>query len=95
MAPSKLTDTDKLKIWRKMRAKYTSIRSAIVKFKVGQHVRISKEKFKFEKGGERNYTTEIFRIHKVVRKIRRPEYELEDLLGKIIEGSVMRKNSGP
>jgi hypothetical protein len=78
MDPSKLTDTDILKIWRKMRAKHASVSSAPVKFKLGQHVRISKEKLKFAKGGKQNYTTEIFRIHEVVRKIPRPVYELED-----------------
>jgi hypothetical protein len=50
MAPSKVTDTDILKIWSKMRAKQTSVRRAPVKFKVGQHVRISKEKLKYAKG---------------------------------------------
>jgi hypothetical protein len=30
-----------------------------VKFKVGQHVRISKEKLKFAKGGEQNYHRNI------------------------------------
>jgi transposase len=76
MAPSKLTDTDTLKIWRKMRAKHNSLRRAPVKFKVGRHVRISKEKLKFAKCGEQNYTTEIFQIHKVVPRTPRPVYEL-------------------
>jgi hypothetical protein len=57
MAPSKVTDTDVLKIWRKMRAKQTSVRRAPAKFKVGQHVRISKEKLKFAKGV--NKTTQL------------------------------------
>jgi hypothetical protein len=47
MAPSKVMDTDIFKIWRKMRAKHNSTRRAPVKFKVGQHFRISKEKIKF------------------------------------------------
>jgi hypothetical protein len=50
IVPSKVTDTDILKIWRKMRGKQTSVRRAPVKFKVGQHVQISKEKLKFAKG---------------------------------------------
>ena len=52
---------------------------------MGQHVRISKEKI-FAKGGEQNYTTEIFLIIKVIRRTPRPVYELEDLNGKVIEG---------
>jgi hypothetical protein len=40
---------------------------------------------KSAKGGEHNYTTEIFRIMKVIRRTPRPVYELEDLNGKVIE----------
>jgi hypothetical protein len=65
-----------------MRTRHNSIRRAPVKFKVGQHIRISKEKLKFAKGGEQNYSTQIFRIQKVVSGISRPMYELVDLLGK-------------
>jgi hypothetical protein len=57
MAPSKVTDSDILKIWRKMRAKQTSVRRTPVKLKVGHHVRISKEKLKFPKGV--NKTTQL------------------------------------
>jgi hypothetical protein len=67
-----------------MRARHISIRSAPVKCKVGQHVRISKEKLKFAKGCQQNYTTEIFRVNKVVHKIPRPVYGLPDFLGKHI-----------
>jgi hypothetical protein len=52
---------------------------------VGQHVRISKEKLNFAKGSEQNYTTEIFKIQKVVRNIPRLVYELVDQLGKHID----------
>jgi hypothetical protein len=64
MAPSKVTVTDILKIWNKMRARRKSIQRAPVKFKAGQHIRICKQKLKFAKGGEQNYTTEIFKIKK-------------------------------
>jgi len=39
-----------------------------LKFRVNQHVHISKEKMKFVKGGEQNYTTEIFKVRKVVHR---------------------------
>ena len=39
---------------------------------VGQHVRISKEKMKFAKGSEQNYTDEIFRIEKFIHRTPRP-----------------------
>jgi hypothetical protein len=76
MAPSKVTDYDILLIWHKMRTNHGSIWRAPVKFKVGQNVRISKEKLKFAKGGEQNYTTEIFKRLKVVFRIPRTVYEL-------------------
>ena len=38
---------------------------------VGQHVRISKKKLKFEKGSEQNYTDEIFRMVNVIRRTAR------------------------
>ena len=52
MAASKVTDTDILAIWNRMRSRHSVIRSAAVRFSVGQHVRISKEKRTFAKGGE-------------------------------------------
>jgi len=49
-------------------------------------VRISKEKMKFAKGGEQNYTTEIFKIRKFVYRTPRPVFELGELRGEEIEG---------
>jgi hypothetical protein len=56
------------------------------KFRVGQNVRISKEKMKFAKGGEQNYTTEVLQVIKLIRRTPRPLYELEDLNRKVING---------
>jgi dTDP-glucose pyrophosphorylase len=53
---------------------------------VGQHVLISKKKMKFAEVGEQNYTMEVFRIIKVIRRKPRPVYELEDLNQKLIKG---------
>jgi hypothetical protein len=78
-----------------MRAQQTSVRRAPVKFKVGQHVRISQEILKFAKGGEQNYTTEIFHIHKEVPRTPRPVYELVDLLGKHMEGQFYAEELSP
>jgi len=86
MPPARVTDSNVLVIWKRMNEKRSRIPTARPKFHVGQHVRISKEKIKFAKGGEHNYTTEIFRIIKVIRRIPRPVYELEDLNGKVIDG---------
>jgi len=76
-----------LTIWNKMQGKADRTRRlSELKFRVGQHVRISKEKVKFAKGGEQNYTTEIFKVHKVVHRTPRPVFEPEDLRGQEIEG---------
>jgi hypothetical protein len=53
MAPSKVGESDVLAIWNKMRDRQNKIKTAVAKFRVGQHVRITKEKLKFAKGGNK------------------------------------------
>jgi len=67
MAPSKVTDSDVLATWKKIN-KRLRVRSVRDKLRVGQHVRISKEKMKFAKGAEQNFSQEIFRITKVIKR---------------------------
>jgi len=62
-----------------MKEKRLRIRAVRAKFRSAQHVRITKEKMKFAKGGEQNFSTEIFRIAKVIERRPRPVFELEDL----------------
>jgi len=45
---------------------------------LGQHVRISREKKKLAKSAEENFSTEIFRIAKVLERRPRPLYESEE-----------------
>jgi len=59
MAPAIVTEKDVLALWNRMNEKRSRIPVARPKFRVGQHVRISKETMKFAKGGS---------------KIRRPRY---------------------
>jgi len=54
------------------------------KHRVGQHVRISK-KAKFAKTAEQNFSTEVFRIIKVIHRTPRPKHELEDLNKQLID----------
>ena len=56
------------------------------KFKIGDHVRISKVKRTFEKGYLPNWTTEIFVIRDIKHKYPRTTYFLKDLEGEEIEG---------
>ena len=69
-----------------MNKKKWSVRAIRAKFRVGQYVRISKDKMKFAKGYEQNFRTEIFGIAKVKEWIPRPVYELEDLNKTPIDG---------
>jgi hypothetical protein len=78
IAPSQVTNSDILAIWQRLNYSQSGVQTAKAKFRVGQHVRISKQKMKFAKGGEQNYTIEIFRIVKVIHRSPRPVYELED-----------------
>jgi hypothetical protein len=95
MAPSQLSDSDILAIWEKMKEKRSRIPIAQPKLRVAPNVRISKEKIKFAKGGEQNYTTEVFRIIKVTRRTPRPVYELEDLNRKVIDGQFYNEELTP
>ena len=65
MVPAAVTVKRVLELWTRMNGR-SHVRLGRVKFNVGQHVRISKEKMKFAKGSEQNYTDEIFRIVKVI-----------------------------
>ena len=62
---------------------------------MGLHVRISREKMKFAKGAEQNYSLEIFRINKVIQRSKRPVYELDDLNKTPIEGQFYHKELTP
>jgi len=62
MAPSRVTESDVLAIWKRMNRRRRCIRVAKVKFSVGQHVRISKEKMKFAKGGEQIFPRKYFAL---------------------------------
>jgi hypothetical protein len=64
-----VTDKDTLKIWKHLQQRGQRIRSAQAKFRVGQHVLIIKEKMIFAKGSEQNFSTEIFKIIKVIPKV--------------------------
>jgi hypothetical protein len=68
---------------------------ATAKFRVGQHVRISKGKMKFAKTAEHNLSTEIFRIVKVIHRRPRIVYVIEELNGTPIDGQFYSKELTP
>jgi hypothetical protein len=86
MAPVRVTDSDVLAMLTRMNMKDRKIPIAKPRYRVAKHVRISNKKIKLAKGGEKNYTTKVFRTIKVIRRTPRPVYELEDLNHKVIDG---------
>jgi len=67
MAPSRMTGSDVLAIWNRMRRR-RHIGVAKVIFSVGQHVRISKEKMNFAKGDEQYFSAEVFPISRLIAR---------------------------
>ena len=78
-----------------MQKRRGKVRVNIARYSVGQHVRISKEKAKFGKSAEQNFSTKIFRIIKVIHRTPRPVYELEDLNRKMIDGQFYEEELSP
>lgn len=85
MEPLSVTKENERQVLRNLYGSTTKFK-ANSKFKIGDTVRISKEKMHFEKGYQQNWTTEIFTIHQTIQ--RRPTvYKLKDLAGEIIKGT--------
>ncbi|GBN67375.1 Putative uncharacterized transposon-derived protein F54H12.3 [Araneus ventricosus] len=85
MTPTSVTFENQSQAWKNL---YTEKKTKLTKpkFKVGDTVRISKEKLLFEKGYEQNWTLEIFTIDQVL--LRNPVvYKLKDLSSELIQGS--------
>ena len=78
MPPSKVNPSNIYSIWKKwsLRAKIPQGR---IKSKVGDFVRITKEKVKFAKGYEQSFSTVIFQAVKVIQRMPQTVYELSDL----------------
>jgi hypothetical protein len=95
MTPAGVGESDILAIWQRMNKRKNRIPTAKAKFSIGQHVRISKGKMKFPKGAEQNFSTEIFKITKVVRRTSRPVSELEDLNCTPIIGKLYQEELTP
>jgi allophanate hydrolase subunit 2 len=91
MAPSRVTDADVLAIWKRKQNKSVRIKKAPT-FRVGQHVRISKEKMRFTKAAEQNFSSEIFKVTKVIERSPRVVYEIEDINGTTIDGHSIGRN---
>jgi hypothetical protein len=78
-----------------MQARKQRVRVATAKFRVGEHVRIIKVKMKIANAAEQNFSTEIFRIVKVIHRLLRVVYKLEDLHGTPKEGQFSSEDLTP
>ena len=86
MPPSKVNPSDIYSVWQRMNCLLAKISQGRVKLKVGDLVRITKEKVKFAKEYEQTFSTEIFRFTKVIQQVPQPVYELTELQKRPIEG---------
>jgi hypothetical protein len=86
MPPSKVNPSNIYSVWQRTKACRSKIPKGAVKFKVGDNVRITKEKVKFAKGYEQTFSTEIFKVVKVIQRMPQPVYKLSDLQDRPIEG---------
>jgi transposase InsO family protein len=86
MPPNKVNRSDIYAVWERVNSLRTAIPRGHVNFRVGNLVRITKEKLKFAKGYEQTFSTEIFQVVKVIHRMPQPVYELIELQGRPIEG---------
>jgi transposase InsO family protein len=86
MAPFNINARNILSVWKRVKNKQGRIPTQAARYKQGQTVRIAKEKFKFAKGFEQNFSREIFKISKVIEHSPQPVYELYDLNDNVIDG---------
>jgi phosphopantetheine adenylyltransferase len=86
MPLNKVNPSNIYAVWQRVNSVRTDIPQGHVEFRVGDLVRITKEKVKFAKGYEQTYSTEIFQVVNVIRRMPQTVYELPDLQGRAIEG---------
>ena len=86
MAPSKVSPSNIYYVWQNVNSLRAKIPHGRVNFKVGDLVRITKQKVAFVKGYEQTFSTEIFKVVKVITRVPQTLYELSDLQNCSTEG---------
>ncbi|KAF4519570.1 hypothetical protein B566_EDAN004777 [Ephemera danica] len=89
MAPNDVTLKNQSEVYDYLysgNGRYGKIKKKKIIFNVGDKVRITREKYTFEKGYETNWSTEIFVISKILGG-KPPRYEIKDLNEELIDGS--------
>lgn len=90
--PVKVTSVNQEQVWQRLYPEHTTeqehkIQREASRFKVGDHVRITKAKGTFVKGYVQNWTREVFVIADRRVKTPRITFELKDLAGEDITGT--------
>jgi len=78
MAPSKVSSSNNYTVWKNVNSLRSKSPHGCVKFKVGDLVRITKQKVAYAKVYEQTFSTEIFKVAKVITRVPQPVYELSD-----------------
>ena len=86
IAQSKVSPSNIYSVWQNVNSLRAKIPHGRVKFKVGDLVRITKQKVAFAKGYEQTFSTEILKVVKVITRVPQPVNELSDLQDRSIEG---------
>jgi hypothetical protein len=91
MCPADVNESNVLQVWQNLYGvKHKAVKIKKPSFQVGDTVRINKEKMIFEKGYEENWSEEVFKIKRVLK--RKPiVYAIEDLHGEEIQGTFYEK----
>jgi hypothetical protein len=74
MPPVNIKASNILPVWRRVKNKQDRIPTRPARYEQGQIVRIGKQKFKFAKGFEQNFSREIFKISKVIKHSPEPVF---------------------
>ena len=88
--PADVTADNEKQVWRTLYDHNDDVKHVKYKFKIGDQVRISKMKRKFEKGYLPNFSKEIFTISKQVPHDP-PIYKLKDYDGEELKGTFYNK----
>ena len=80
--PASVNQGNQTEVWKSL---YETKQSVKPRFKLGDNVRISREKHVLSKGYRPNYTSEVFVISKILRR-QPPTYTITDSDGEEIEG---------
>ncbi len=88
--PPNITLENEKKVWHTLCGDHTEEKTPKYKFKIGDQVRISKIKRKFEKGYLPNFSREIFSISKQI-PCDPPMYKIKDYDGEELKGTFYSK----